>query len=130
MIRYALIASMVINGILIAAVVGIMPFVLYLSALIHCAAFWYLRILLNEMNQYNKDIVSLLETCQSLQDHIESVHEMEMFYGEPVLQEMIDHTRQVNDEIEYYIQKYLSEEEEGEMTVDNEEDQSPREIAI
>ena len=43
---------------------------------------------------------------------------MEMFYGEPVLQQLIEHTHQVNDEIEYYMQKYLSEqleEEEGEL---------------
>ena len=61
------------------------------------AAFWYLKTLLNELNQYNKDIVALLETCEGLQAHIESIHEMEMFYGEPVLQQLIEHTHQVND---------------------------------
>ena len=56
---------------------------------------------------------------------------MEMFYGEPILQELIDHTRQVNDEIDFYAQKYLFEEEdEGELTLDSAEDPPTTPIAV
>tara|TARA_R110000824_G_scaffold5670_6_gene26070 strand:+ start:2526 stop:2936 length:411 start_codon:yes stop_codon:yes gene_type:complete len=126
MIRYALIASMVINGILLASVIGIMPFLLYLSLIIHGTSFWYLRVLLKELNDYNRDVIEIATTCQQLQSHIASVHEMEMFYGEPVLQELIDHTRQVNDDIDFYAKKYMLDEElddEEEPDIDNTEEE-------
>ena len=112
--KIILIVSMVMNGILLAAVLGPLPFLLYLSAIMHVASFWYLTVLLKELNDYNRDVIEIATTCQQLQSHIESVHEMEMFYGEPVLQELIDHTRQVNDEIDFYANKYILDEEEVE----------------
>ncbi len=116
--KIILAVSMVMNGILLAAVLGPLPFLLYLSAIIHVASFWYLTVLLKELNDYNRDVIEIATTCQQLQNHIESVHEMEMFYGEPVLQELIDHTRQVNDEIDFYAKKYILDEEEVE-NIDN-----------
>tara|TARA_Y100001938_G_C7994706_1_gene381390 strand:+ start:304 stop:693 length:390 start_codon:yes stop_codon:yes gene_type:complete len=110
--KIILAVSIVMNGILLAAVLGPLPFLLYLSVIIHVASFWYLAVLLKELNDYNRDIIEMATTCQQLQNHIESVHEMEMFYGEPVLQELIDHTRQVNDEIDFYAKKYILDEEE------------------
>ena len=107
-----LVSSLVVNGILLAAVVGILPFLLYVSVLLLVAASWYIKVLLNEMNKYNTDIMELLISCQQLHNHIDSVHEMEMFYGEPVLQELIDHTRKVNEEIEFYVEKYSIDDEE------------------
>ena len=125
MIRIGLIASMIFNGILVAVVIGVMPFLLYLSLIIHIAAFWYMRILLTEMSQYNRDINNLLLSCVGLQKYIESVHEMEMFYGEPVLQDMIDRTREVNEDIQYYVEKYSLEESlEWEQELDTEEENS------
>ena len=129
MIRIGLILSMVVNGILIAFVIGLMPFLLYLSVLIHVASVWYMRLLLTEMSQYNRDMNELLLTCVSLQRHIESVHEMEMFYGEPVLQDMMEHTLQVNEEIQFYVEKYsledpIEQEEEIDETENSKEEET------
>ena len=123
MIEYVLAASMIINGILLAVVVGLMPFLLYVSLIVHCVSFWYLKVLLTELSDYNRDVIEIATTCQQLQGHIESVHEMEMFYGEPVLQELIDHTRQVNDDIDFYAKKYMLDDEEGEPDIDNTEEE-------
>ena len=120
--RIILVVSMILNGVLLAAVLGPLPFLLYLSLIIHVASFWYLTVLLKELNDYNRDIIDIATTCQQLQSHIESVHEMEMFYGEPVLQELIDHTRQVNDEIDFYAKKYIIDEEE-ELEIDSAEEE-------
>jgi len=106
MIRNLLIASVVFNGILVAAVVGLLPFFLFLSAVLNAVAAFYIVALIKELKQYNLDFVDILNTCSELRNHIEEVHEMEMFYGEPVLQGLIDHTRRATEEMEFYLDKY------------------------
>lgn len=106
MIRNLLIASVVFNSILVAAVVGLLPFFLFLSVVANIAAGFYIVALIKELKQYNLDFVDILNTCNELRNHIEEVHEMEMFYGEPVLQGLIDHTKRATEEIEFYLDKY------------------------
>ena len=106
MIRNLLIASVVFNSILVAVVVGLLPFFLFLSAVLNVAAGFYIAALIKELRQYNLDFVDILNTCNELRNHIEEVHEMEMFYGEPVLQGLIDHTKRATEEIEFYLDKY------------------------
>ena len=106
MIRNLLIASVIFNSILVAAVVGLLPFFLFLSVVANIAAGFYIVALIKELKQYNLDFVDILNTCNELRNHIEEVHEMEMFYGEPVLQGLIDHTKRATEEIEFYLDKY------------------------
>ena len=112
MIRNLLIASVVFNSILVAAVVGLLPFFLFLSAVLNVAAGFYIAALIKELRQYNLDFVDILNTCNDLRNHIEEVHEMEMFYGEPVLQGLIDHTKRATEEMEFYLDKYSDSSEE------------------
>ena len=106
MIRNLLIASVIFNSILVAAVVGLLPFFLFLSVVVNVAAGFYIVALIKELKQYNLDFVDILNTCNELRNHIEEVHEMEMFYGEPVLQGLIAHTKRATEEIEFYLDKY------------------------
>ena len=112
MIRNLLIASVVFNSILVAAVVGLLPFFLFLSVVANIAAGFYIVALIKELKQYNLDFVDILNTCNELRNHIEEVHEMEMFYGEPVLQGLIDHTKRATEEMEFYLDKYSDSSEE------------------
>ena len=61
------------------------------------------------LEECNEDIESLLETVGNLGNHINSVHEMEMFYGEPTIQGMMEHIEEVTQEIEEYKFKYSNE---------------------
>ena len=122
MIRNLLIASVIFNSILVAAVVGLLPFFLFLSAVLNVAAGFYVAALVKELKQYNLDFIDILNTCSELRNHIEEVHEMEMFYGEPVLQGLIDHTKRATEEIEFYLEKYSDSAEE-----DNIDDQEEKE---
>ena len=112
MIRNLLIASVIFNSILVAAVVGLLPFFLFLSAVLNVAAGFYVVALVKELKQYNLDFIDILNTCSELRNHIEEVHEMEMFYGEPILQGLIDHTKRATEEIEFYLEKYSDSAEE------------------
>ena len=112
MIRNLLIASVIFNSILVAVVVGLLPFFLFLSTVLNVAAGFYVVALIKELKQYNLDFIDILNTCSELRNHIEEVHEMEMFYGEPVLQGLIDHTKRATEEIEFYLEKYSDSAEE------------------
>jgi len=79
---------------------------------------WYVGVSLRELNQYNNDMVGLLNSFSDLQTHLNSIYEMEMFYGEPTLQDLINHIKDMSIEIDFYIQKYsLLEEEDIEEKV-------------
>ena len=112
MIRNLLIASVIFNSILVAVVVGLLPFFLFLSTVLNVAAGFYVVALIKELKQYNLDFIDILNTCSELRNHIEEVHEMEMFYGEPILQGLIDHTKRATEEIEFYLEKYSDSAEE------------------
>ena len=44
-------------------------------------------------------------------EHLQNVHELEMFYGEPVLGELIEHTKKIVQDIEEYRELYLYDED-------------------
>ena len=119
--KIILILSLIINSVLIMFVTGPLPFLLFLSVLINAGLFWVSLRLFARLEESNEDVQSLLEAVGNLGNHISSVHEMEMFYGEPIIQGMMEHIEEVTQEIEEYKFKYSNEyvEEEYEETPEN-----------
>jgi hypothetical protein len=109
MIRVGLIISVILNALLVMAVLGIMPFFLYLLTLTTLVFAWFSSRLLSKTMEFESDIIELLESTSELQQHIETIHEMEMFYGDETLQALITHTREIVDEIDFYRAKYSEE---------------------
>ena len=108
-LRITLLVSLVLNSILLMAVLGPVPFFLYLSVLLNAGLVWFVKNLINELSDINEDMKELLDTTASLQDHIEKIYELEMFYGDETLEELIQHTKSVVSEIEFFKEKYSSE---------------------
>ena len=121
-VRVVLIVSLVLNSILLMAVLGPVPFFLYLSVLLNIGLAWFVRSLVIELSDVNEDLNQLLDTMSSLQNHIEAVHELEMFYGDQTLEELIQHTKSVVSEIEFLKEKYSSELEDEELYDDSPEE--------
>ena len=121
-VRVVLIVSLVLNSILLMAVLGPVPFFLYLSVLLNIGLAWFVRSLVIELSDVNEDLNQLLDTMSSLQNHIEAVHELEMFYGDQTLEELIQHTKSVVSEIEFFKEKYSSELEDEELYDDSPEE--------
>ena len=107
--KLVLILSLIINSVLIMVVTGPLPFVLFLSVILNIGLIWVSLRLFTRLEECNEDIESLLETVGNLGNHINSVHEMEMFYGEPTIQGMMEHIEEVTQEIEEYKFKYSNE---------------------
>jgi hypothetical protein len=121
MIRYFLMCSVVLNSILLMSVLGIIPFLLYASTLVNMSLGWFVYSLLNRAEDVTEDQEELFSGFYDLADHLKSVHELEMFYGEPVLQDLIDHTKKVVQDIEDY-KKVYDEDNEIEGLTNGEED--------
>lgn len=92
-------------------VTGILPFLLFISFLFNIGAAWLVVKLINEANQVSQDLEDMLETVFNLEDHLRNLYQMETFYGDQTLQSLIDHTKDVVDDIEFYRQKYSFDDE-------------------
>ena len=111
MIRSFLIVSTLLNSVLLMSVLGIVPFFLYLSILVIIGLGWFVYSLLNKIEDMTEDQNELFEGFYEFSEHLQGVHELEMFYGEPVLGELIEHTKKIVQDIEEYRELYLYDED-------------------
>jgi len=63
---------------------------------------FYLRWLLKNFTFLSNNVVNLLETVESFSDHLSGVYELETFYGDETLQNLLTHAKQVAEEIKVY----------------------------
>jgi hypothetical protein len=95
---------------------------LLLSLIINGLLFWYTRKLLEKLSVFTEGVIEFRVKLQELAAHLESVHQLEMFYGEPVLQRLIQHMKLTVIEIKMFSDSFIiSEGEEKEEPVNNEE---------
>ena len=106
MIKYFAIISGVLKSILLMSVLGVVPFFLYLCIIIIIGLCWFIYNLMNRLEDVTEDIEELFVGFYDLSEHLQSIHELEMFYGEPVLQDLIEHTKKVVQDIEDYKEMY------------------------
>ena len=121
--RWALAASAVLNSILVITVTGALPFFFFLSLTINIILMWYIFNSFKEYRQLEGDIEDMLVKIVELEEHLVNIHQMEMFYGEPTLQSLIEHTKLVVTDLEEYRQKYSLGGESMFEEEDQEEDQ-------
>ena len=118
--RWALGVSAVLNSILIMTVTGALPFFFFLSLTVNIALFWYVFSSLREYSELEEDISSMLLKTFELEEHLVSVYQMEMFYGDQTLHSLVEHTKDVVTELEVYRHKYSLD---GQPLLEEEEDQ-------
>ena len=95
---------------------------------------FYIRYLLKKLVFFAENIDNLREEVEEYSVHLESLYEMEMFYGDETIQGMIEHTKHVLKRIEDFEEFYSllpnsnenKEEEEESDSVQAEEDSSPQ----
>jgi hypothetical protein len=107
--KIILILSLIINSVLLIFVTGPLPLLLFLSVVLNLGLIWLSIKLFTRLEECNDDIESMLNTVGGLNKHIRSIYEMEMFYGEPILESMLEHIDEVSQEIEDYRFKYSNE---------------------
>ena len=93
MINYMLAGSLLINSILIMFVTGPLLFFLYLSVLVNIGFVFYARYILSKQEQYEESIARLFDEVQNFSVHLEQINELEAFYGDVHLQNLLNHSR-------------------------------------
>jgi hypothetical protein len=104
--------SIVINLLLIALVVGLLPFLLALSLVTIGLLLWYIKKLTNQLNEITTNFDDFYLKIENYEQHVESVHSLEMFYGDQTLQSLITHSRSMLNDIYDFQEKFIIPEEE------------------
>tara|TARA_B100000287_G_scaffold403681_1_gene425712 strand:+ start:408 stop:788 length:381 start_codon:yes stop_codon:yes gene_type:complete len=121
--RYFIGLSLLLNALLLIFLFGLLPFLLYISVLTNFFFVWYVLRLINNMNSVEEDFVNILNTLESFTDHLEGIHALEMFYGDETLKELIDHSREVINDVIDIQEKHFNVEVLEEQ--DDREDETP-----
>ena len=109
--RWALGVSAVLNSILIMTVTGALPFFFFLSLTVNIALFWYVFSSFRQYQELEEDISNMLLKTFELEEHLVSVYQMEMFYGDQTLQSLMDHARSFREYMDEFDYIYIPEEE-------------------
>jgi len=83
------------------------------SVALNIFLFFYLRWLLSNFTFLSENVYNLLESAETFSNHLSAVYELETFYGDETLQNLLTHAKQVVKEIEVYKDIY---------TITNDED--------
>ena len=62
----------------------------------------YLRWLLKKFAFLSENIGDLLNSVEGFSKHLESIHELETYYGDSTLKNLIEHSQQIVKDVEMY----------------------------
>ena len=74
---------------------SILVFFLILSVFINALLLWYIKKMLASLLSVSDNMGDLIEDLVSFQNHLQSLYEMEMYYGEPSIKQLIVHSREI-----------------------------------
>ena len=94
-----------------------------ISIIINGFAVWYIRELLVRFRFYSENTGQLFINLQEYTDHLERVHQMEVYFGDPTIQGLLEHSKAVAVTVSEYLDIFsLDEEDLGAEDDDDEEE--------
>lgn len=90
----------------------ILGLILSLSTVINIVLFIYSRNVTIRLGRIGNEIADLRDAVTGFANHIRSVYELEMFYGDQTLQALMDHARSFRDYMDEFDYIYILEEQE------------------
>ncbi len=67
---------------------------------------WVVYSLFKRMLFVSDNIDTMIYNLTQFSEHIENVNKMEMYYGDTILQELLEHSQQVTEDIEAFQEVY------------------------
>jgi hypothetical protein len=86
--------------------------ILVLSLVINVVLFLYSRNVTRRLGMIGNEIADLRDAVGDFANHVKSVYELEMFYGDQTLQALMDHARSFRDYMDEFDYIYIIEEQE------------------
>ena len=97
----------------------ILSVLLVLSITFNALSLWYNRQAVNSLLFVSDNIGDMVGLVQEYHEHLESLYEMEMFYGDSTLKGLIDHTSFILEEMKGFEDIYSLTREEEEAKLDD-----------
>ena len=80
--------------------------ILILSLAVNALLVWYIRKMLTKLLYVSDSIGSLMVSAKNFSDHLDGLHAMEMYYGDQTRGALIDHSKQVIEDIREFEEIY------------------------
>jgi hypothetical protein len=81
-------------------------FILSISIALNGVLLWYIRKMLGKLLSVSDNMGNLVEDLASYQNHLQQLYEMEMYYGEPSIKNLIVHSRQIIEHVKEFNDVY------------------------
>ena len=94
---------------------------LILSVALNIFDVWYVRELLVRFKFYSENTTELFTNLQEYTDHLERVNQMEVYFGDPTIQGLLEHSRDVTVTVAEYLDIFSLEEEDLDAQEEEEE---------
>ena len=75
---------------------------LVISVAINGLLLWYIRQTLKKLLFASENFGWLMDSLQNFSDHVQKLHELEMFYGDSTLGHLIEHSKQLVEDIKNF----------------------------
>jgi hypothetical protein len=97
----------------------ILSLLLVLSIALNVFLIWYSRQVIGDLLFVSDNIGDMVGLIKEYHEHLESLYEMEMFYGDSTLKGLMDHTSFILEEAKVFEDIYDLTREEGEDELDD-----------
>tara|TARA_Y100001963_G_scaffold150434_1_gene231529 strand:+ start:1250 stop:1570 length:321 start_codon:yes stop_codon:yes gene_type:complete len=91
------------------------------SILFNVAVFIYARMCVTQLLSVSEEMGDLKSLISNFSNHVSEVYELEMFYGDQTLQNLVDHARSLDEQLDTFEYIYSLTEEEAENVEQTEE---------
>ena len=102
----------------------ILSIILFVSIILNGGLIYYVRGAIVRLLSISEEMHDFKVMVEAFATHLESVYELEMFYGDETLGGLMEHARSFNDQLETFEYIYGLIEEDAEEETDDEEDAS------
>ena len=99
--------------------------ILTLSIMLNVFLIWYVRSTLINLLYISDNLGALYEIILGFTNHLETVYELERFYGDPTLTNLLEHSKALSQELETFEEIFLLSEGPEEVEVEDEEETQP-----
>jgi len=121
--------SVVLNGILLMFLFGPLQFFLYLSLILLTGSALYIKHLLENRKQMAQEMEKLIDKMSLFSSYLEGIYELEVFYGDETIQEMIEQSKYLMNDFYDFEESFLDRDYYEEDNNDtNEKDRKEEEI--
>ena len=80
--------------------VYVLSFLLFVSSVVIIVLSWYIREIIKQFSEIEIQIEKMVSDIIVYEEHLESVYNMDTFFGEPVLSSLLEHTREIKKDLE------------------------------